>query len=337
MFSLGIIFFEMSYPLPTAMQRVDDLKRLRGLPPTLPTAFKPKTETHSGIILSLVAPNPDDRPTAAELLSSEKLPLPQENESTRRELVSLLDPRFSSHQQALDILFDRTIDKARDYVWDKNTHDLTFEHLMPEYRVKSSLVSVFRRYGAMEIKQNLIHPKSSLYEQPIVKLLDEQGTVLQLPYDMRMGYARMLARDSKLPSILRSWTFGSVFRPRAGGGQPIVLDTVDFDIVSEDNADAALEEAEAIQVLEDIILAFPGIYTRKTSVLLGHSGLLQLILDFCGVDSKSWRHTSNILSGLNVGEKDWQKIRTELRSPPVSASATSVDQLQKFDFRGKVH
>jgi hypothetical protein len=47
------------------------------------------------------------------------------------------------------------------------------------------------------------------------------------------------------------------------------------------------------------------------------------------------RHAvAETLSKLNVHSWTWQKIKAELRSPLIGVSATSVDDLQRFDFRG---
>jgi len=42
---------------------------------------------------------------------------------------------------------------------------------------------------------------------------------------------------------------------------------------------------------------------------------------------------SDTLSKLNIQQWTWQKIKVELRSPLIGVSATSVDDLQRFDFR----
>jgi translation initiation factor 2-alpha kinase 4 len=43
---------------------------------------------------------------------------------------------------------------------------------------------------------------------------------------------------------------------------------------------------------------------------------------------------ADVLSKLNIQQWTWQKIRNELRSPLIGVSATSLDDLQRFDFRG---
>lgn len=66
---------------------------------------------------------------------------------------------------------------------------------------------------------------------------------------------------------------------------------------------------------------------------LNHSDLLGLIFEFCRIETSIRQAVSDTLSKLNVQSYTWQKIRTELRSPLIGVSATSVDDLQQFDFR----
>jgi translation initiation factor 2-alpha kinase 4 len=62
---------------------------------------------------------------------------------------------------------------------------------------------------------------------------------------------------------------------------------------------------------------------------------LQLIFDVCGVEVGSRRAVAEVLSKLNVRNFNWQKVRGELRSPLLGVSTTTIDELQRFDFRGK--
>ena len=72
MFSLGIIFFEMWRKFDSMMQKVNEIKRLTKKQ-TLPEDFNPPAGVKE-IILWLTKSNPDQRPTASELLRSDLLP-----------------------------------------------------------------------------------------------------------------------------------------------------------------------------------------------------------------------------------------------------------------------
>ncbi|TDZ74173.1 eIF-2-alpha kinase GCN2 [Colletotrichum trifolii] len=334
MYSLGIIFFEMCYPPMLGMQRAIVIEQLRRTSPLLPADFKPAEKTQTDIIFSLLTHNPKDRPSSAELLQSGKLPVQMESETIRRTLAGLADPSSPYYQKMLSTLFARPVEQAKDYAWDMNEGQPTQLDLLNQSIVKETLVSIFRRHGALESQRSCLYPRSTHYtDQNSVKLLDSNGTVLQLPFDLTMGHARMLAKASRTPSVQKTFIFGNIFRDKGDTGQPLMLGEVDFDIVTTNTLDLALKEAEVLKVLDEIITTFPSLSSSQMCFHLGHSDLLQLIFDHCRVEPGSRRAAADVLSKLNIHGNSWPKIRTELRAPVVGISATSVDELQRFDFR----
>ncbi|KAH8908968.1 Serine/threonine-protein kinase [Coniochaeta sp. PMI_546] len=337
MYSLGVIFFEMSYPPMLGMQRALVLEDLRRSAPTLPSDWKPTEKTQTEIVMSLLTHNPKDRPSSSELLKSGKLPLQMESETIRRALDGIADPSSPYYQKMLQTLFSRQVEQAKDYAWDMSStnsaHSASANDLMRQYIVKDTLISIFRRHGAVEASRSHIYPRSSHYGPNVVQLLNQNGTLLQLPFDLMMGHARSLARVTTKDVINRSYSFANVFRSRHDGGQPAMFGEVDFDIVTTDTLDLALKEAEVIKVLDEIIASFPTTASTPMCFHINHSDLLQLIFEVCGVEVGSRRAVAEVLSKLNVRNFNWQKVRGELRSPVVGISTTTIDELQRFDFR----
>src|SRR3569833_237419 len=325
----------MSYPPMMAMQRALVLTKLRGSPPVLPEDFKSKEKNQSELIVLLLNHNPKERPSASELLKSNLLPEQMQSETIRRALASLSDPSSPYYHRMLSILFNNPVEQTKDYTWENPTTTPSSSDLMRQHIVKETLISIFRRHGAVEVSRNSLYPKSSLYNQSVVQLIDKNGTLLQLPFDLTMGNARALARNPKLTVIEASYSFGRIFRVRPGGVQPNMFGEVDFDLVTSDTLDLALLEAEAISVMDEIAVAFPMMQSQPQSFHLGHSDQQQLIFEFCGVEKSTRRGVADVLSRLNVHNVTWQKLKADLRSPHVGASATSVDELERFDFRGK--
>lgn len=334
MYSLGVIFFEMSYPPMLGMQRALVLERVRRNPPTLPSDFKPTDKNHTEIMLSLLHHNPKERPSSLELLKSGKMPVQMESEAIRRAIAGMADPHSPYYEKMLDTLFSRQVEPAKDYAWDMSSSVPSPADLMRRYIVKDTLVSIFRRHGAVEMPTASLYPRSSYYGQNAVHVLDRNGTVLQLPFDLVMGHARSLARVTNCAVPQRSYSFGNIFRDRHDGGHPDVYGEVDFDIVTTDALDLALKEAEVIKVLDEIVTAFPTTASTPICFHLGHSDLLQLIFEYCGVAIGARQAAAEVLSKLNIRNFTWQKVRSELRSSLVGISATSIDELQRFDFRG---
>ncbi|KAG6037185.1 hypothetical protein E4U41_005274 [Claviceps citrina] len=333
MYSLGIIFFEMCYEPMLGMQKADVIGQLRQPKPVLPSDFKPAEKTQTEIVLSLVNHNPKERPSSADLLKSGKLPVQMESETIRRTLAGLADPSSPYYRKMLSTLFARPVDAAKDYAWDMFASSPNPEELLNQGLVKSILTSIFRHHGALEMPRSSIYPRSSHYGDTVVQLLDPNGTVLQLPYDLTMGSARMIAKQSAGSTPQRTFSFGSVYRDKQDTGQPTMFGEVDFDIVTTDALDLALKEAEVLKVLDEIIHAFPSLSQSQMCFHIGHSDLLHFIFEHCGVEKASRRLAADALSRLNIHNHTWQKVRTELRSPAVGVSATSLDELQKFDFR----
>lgn len=335
MYSLGVIFFEMSYPPMVGMQRALILEQVRRNPPALPSDFKPADKNHTDIMLSLLSHNPKERPSSLELLKSGKMPVQMESEAIRRAIAGMADPSSPYFEKMLSTIFARQIEPAKDYAWDMSSTIPSPADLMRQCIVKETLISIFRRHGAVETPTAYLYPRSSHYGQNAVHLLDRNGTVLQLPFDLVMGHARSLARVTNGTVPQRAYSFGNIFRDRHGGGHPDVYGEVDFDIVTTDALDLALKEAEVIKVLDEIVAAFPTTSSTPVCFQLGHSDLLHLIFEFCGVEIGARQAAAEVLSKLNIRNFTWQKVRSELRSHLVGISATSVDELQQFDFRGR--
>ncbi|UKZ72864.1 hypothetical protein TrVFT333_000501 [Trichoderma virens FT-333] len=333
MYSLGIIFFEMCYLPMMGMQKADVLGQLRRPVPVLPSDFRPAEKTQTEIVLSLVNHNPKERPSSSDLLKSGKLPVQMESETIRRTLAGLADPNSPYYQKMLSTLFARPVEAAKNFAWDMNGTTPSSAELLNQSIVKNALVAIFRRHGALEATRTSIYPKTVHHADNAVRLLDSNGTVLQLPYDLTMGHARMLAKHSQTPPLQRTFTFGSVFRDKQDTGQPQMFGEVDFDIVTIDTLDLALKEAEVLKVLDEILHTFPSLSASQMCFHVGHSDILQLIFEYCGIPPSSRRAAADVLSRLNIHNHTWQKIRMELRSPAVGISATSIDELQRFDFR----
>lgn len=333
MYSLGIIFFEMCYEPMLGMQKADVIGQLRRPSPSFPADFKPAEKTQTEIVLALINHDPKDRPSSAELLESGKLPVQMEGETMRRILAGLSDPSSPYYLKMLSTLFSRPIVATQDYAWDMLASTPSPAELLSQGAAKNALVSIFRRHGALEAPRSSIYPRSPYYGDNVVQVLDPNGTVLQMPYDLTLGHARMLAKHA--PSIQKTFNFGTIYRDRKDTGQPQMLGEVDFDIVTGDTLDLALKEAEVLKVLDEIIFAFPSLSSSQMCFHVGHSDLLQLIFEHCRIAMACRRAAADVLSKLNIHNHTWHKVRLELRSSAVGLSATSVDELQRFDFRGK--
>ncbi|EME42826.1 hypothetical protein DOTSEDRAFT_53823 [Dothistroma septosporum NZE10] len=339
MFSLGIMFFEMCQAFSTAMERINELVRMRQKDHDLPSAFQTAGDKamHGRLINRLISHKPSERPKASELLHSDMLPLKVEDETIRQALLGLKDEHSPYHQQLMSALFahdSASSQRVKARAWEEKASTTAEETNRIRLRniARISLENVFRRYGAEESRRDSIFPRSGIYAAAnVVQLLDSAGNLLQLPFDMTLPYAQQLARQAA--SIRCNFTFGGAFRDSFTGGPPRVSEEVDFDIVNLGrDEDIAWNDAEVIKVMDEVISELPTFDTVAGIVLqLNHGRLLDAILDHCRVPIALQHVLKEALSKLGVHQMTWLKLRPELRT--IGLSDTTLDDLQQFDWR----
>ncbi|KAJ4353741.1 eukaryotic translation initiation factor 2-alpha kinase [Didymosphaeria variabile] len=337
MYSMGIIFFEMCYPLNTGMERDQVLRQLRERKHTLPPEFETQEKSLQGnIITSLISHRPSERPSCAELLRSGKVPLQIEDEAVKEALKALSDRNSPHYTKMMAALFSQKPDtQAKDYAWDMGNsagaQNIQANDILLQNLVKSRLGLVFRGHGAVEVQRQLLLPWSDHYaNKHVVKLFDPSGTLVQLPYDLTLPYARSIGRGA--PFLEKTFTIGSVYRDNYGGA-PRSSGEADFDILSYDTLDLALKESEVLKVVDEIIDEFPSLASAQMCFHINHADLLDIIMDFCRINAPRRPAVKEVLSKLNIDKFKWQNIKNELRAPEIGVSSTSLDDLARFDWR----
>ena len=338
MYSLGIILFEMCYPLKTAMERDFVVRALREEDHALPSDFNFRERASMGdLVLGLITHQPEKRPDCDELLQSGKVPSQVEDETIREALRSISDSRSPYYHQMMSAIFSQPSNKdVKDSAWDlrtrSNSTQSNLDHMYMTNYVKEKLRKVFRRHGAVESSRYVLYPRSVHYEgRNVVQMLDASGTLVQLPYDLTLPNAKMIA--NAVPDAEKSFTIDRVFRESPGGGAPHSSIEADFDIVSFDGQDSILKEAEVIKAMDEVISVFPSLSNSQMCFHLNHSDLLECILDFCQIDLPKRPNVKDALSRLNIDNWTWPRVRNELRAPGIGIPSTSLDELSKFEFR----
>ncbi|KAI8143516.1 kinase-like domain-containing protein [Fennellomyces sp. T-0311] len=95
-YSLGIIFFELYKPFSTAMERAEEIECLKN--GVFPNGFVERYPKESALILWMMDPNPDCRPTAAQLLDFELFT----NDSADDVIFASLQSELQAKSLALD-------------------------------------------------------------------------------------------------------------------------------------------------------------------------------------------------------------------------------------------
>lgn len=221
--------------------------------------------------------------------------------------------------------------------------ELAFDFARPHYEpeeihirglVRRRLISVFRHHGAVEVSAPLWHSYSKFYSNytsSAFKVLRPDNRMMQAPYDLTLPHAKYLATEPH--PVRKSFTFGDVWRDMPAENFPKVMGELDFNIVSEGYLDHTIREAETIKTVDEVIDAFPSLAAAQLCYHINHSRILDAILKFCRIDRFKRPAVKDEISKLNFNDWTWFKLKHNLRAPPLSIAATSLEELQAFDFR----
>ena len=254
MYSLGIIFFEMVFPMTSAMQRAKVLRKLREKV-EFPVGFESKHNTEFQVIKMLLQHNAKERPTAEELLQSDLLPAQLDQEIMKEALRTIAIPNTTIFSLLMSKLFSFEQDKEVDTTFD---FDSEFGYSHERYSILTYVMEKatkrLRLHGAVHVDPSFLIPKTeNIQEKSLVLLLDQNGTVLTLPYDLTYPFARYVAQQNI--SHLKRFHFGLVFRKNHTSGQPKKLIELDFDIVGPTSY-RNIHDAEVLRVAMEILSDF---------------------------------------------------------------------------------
>ncbi|KAJ1822428.1 eukaryotic translation initiation factor 2-alpha kinase, partial [Coemansia sp. RSA 2599] len=290
MYSLGIIFFEMCYPLNTGMERASVLHNLRKPEIEFPADFPvERLQLQHRIIRRLLNHTPRLRPSSTELLESDLLPPRVEDEHMRETIRTIANPSQPYFGRLMESLFARTPDAHIDATFDYRANDVQTEQLNAVFldRVRELMTRVFRVHAAVELSTPALTPRTALldtYQRPAL-YMDARGNVVQLPYDHAVPFARYVAR-TRMTEIKR-YCFDRYFVANAAGGQPIAHTAASFDAVTNRSAHA-VAAAEVVSVACEVLDELPPFRRLPTVLMLNHMSILDAILAFCGVLHPEW-------------------------------------------------
>ncbi|XP_050296030.1 eIF-2-alpha kinase GCN2 isoform X2 [Anthonomus grandis grandis] len=283
-YSLGIILFEMSYrPLPTAMERIKVLTKLRMKEVLLPDDFCTKKQF---LIKWLLNHDIAKRPTSLELLQSEHLPPPILEDRELQELVrhTLSNPQSKGYRFLISSCFKQTITPAQDITYDRDPANPICSKSLNLYNfVREVCVKTFKLHGGQNVVTPLLMPQSKFHEdtESCVRLMTHIGNIVTLSHDLRVPFARYLAWNGittlKRYSVERACKEKKVF-----GFVPREFYECAFDIVSPTQGNL-MPDAEILCIVYKIINELPGMKHKHFQIRLNHTSLFRAILMHCGL------------------------------------------------------
>ncbi|KAJ2159991.1 eukaryotic translation initiation factor 2-alpha kinase [Coemansia sp. RSA 552] len=294
MYSLGIMFFEMCYPMRTGMERAAVLRNLRTAEIVFPKDFaQEKLPLQYQIIRRLLTHSPRARPSSAELLESDLLPPKMEDEHIQETIRTIANPSQPYFARLMDSLFaaSRRVDtKHVDATFDFRAGDGQAEQLNAVFLdgIRELMTRVFRTHAAVELTAPALVPRAAdllaTADRP-AQFVDPRGAVVQLPYDQAVPFARYVAR-TRMTEIKR-YCFDRCFEANPAGGQPLSHSVASFDAVTNRSAHA-VAAAEVVSVACEVFNALPAFRARPTVLLLNHMNVLDAVLAYCGILHPEW-------------------------------------------------
>ncbi|KAK4052686.1 eukaryotic translation initiation factor 2-alpha kinase [Microbotryomycetes sp. JL201] len=335
MYSLGITFFEMFHPpFKTAMERIQVLRGLREPDIKFPATWdSQRFARHTKIIRTCLVHDPEKRASPKDLLESDLLP-PRVGDDSIEETIRLLSHSGTPHAQTLiSALFnnqsnDDRLRKDFSYdLWDGQGAKVDNDPYTE--MVEEKLGRIFRNKGAIQLDSPLLMPASDVYaSRKPVKLLDSDGTIACLPFQLNIPFCRMVARDTSLTRLKR-WTIAPVYRHAPAGGQPRAILNASFDIVSDVVTPAA--ESECIYVVDEIMSTFP--MPGEAVHYVNHVKILDALVE--RLPDKYRGQVLEVLVQHGRTQRGWSKTATELFKI-LGVTREMCDELASLDCSGDV-
>lgn len=354
MYSLGVIFLEMNVTCSTIMEKIQMLAALQKEDPEMPPALQTtEKKVQADLILGLLQQEPSLRPSSTQLLESGQIPILEEDEtfSFVRRLGTNANPRL--RQEFIDSLFKATSPMAQTQPAQSEEQAIATrfsslqdvsamsraipDDLELQALVKQRLTTIYRRHGAIERSNYpVVIPYHACYPpNDVVWFMQSTGKICQLSYDLILPNALLLANE-KQTTPRRTFVFDDVYRNDSSQDRTGIFGETNFDIITGDSANTAVQDAEVIKTLDEIVDAFPNLAFSPVCYHINHSSVLDFILTFSGLDAEKWPMVKETMSKLNTTDWTWPKLRHELRAPPINATSLALDELERFDFRDTV-
>lgn len=306
-YSLGIIFFEMCYrPFSTDMERHKTLMNLRCASRILfPDDFiNKKTAQRQKVTLirDLLQHNPADRPSASEILEKEYIPLAEEGNNNKKlhEIIhhTLKNPQTKVYKHLIAECFNQQLAVAEDITFDDvSPHSKTaWQHAFIE-KIGDNAREVFRLHGGTFFSTPFLSPHNGIgiMDGGAVSLMTRSGSLINIPYDIRLSFARYLAQNPYVVHMKR-YSMDKVFRERRMlGTHPKEIFECTFDVVSSSSSNLAVE-AELISIIWEFLNKFSESLQKNCLIRLNHVSLVSAILCQHNIETKRHVQMCNILN-----------------------------------------
>ena len=197
--------------------------------------------------------------------------------------------------------------------------DLNPQQVETNHQLREQLATVYRLWGYDEVSPPRVERLDTLMAGGAIRSRDIVRLVADDPLGLRPEMTASIARSAgtrlgQRPRPLRLWASGTVFESHyaAEGGLSI-----------EENLQSGVElfgvkdisaEMELLSLLMEAVETLPLSPEHRPSLLIGHTGVMELILSPCNVNQREAIRTALVqfdrfaLEQLNLPEQEYQRL-----------------------------
>lgn len=235
-------------------------------------------------------------------------------------------------------MFSQHVSPVQDVTYDIDVYagQVSPRAILAQQMVHESVKSVFVRHGALRLRTALLAPRTKLLEQSelAVSVMDHSGTLVTLPCDLRVPFARYIARNSVVH--MKRFDIGCVYRDkRILGSHPKELYECVFDIVTS-TPENLVPDAEVLLSVAEIIKEFPCLASRSYYIRINHAALMKSYLTSIDISDERQTELLAILKEIR-SEKD-RNVQIHAFVESLQLSEHTATALCEFlDFEGPVN
>ncbi|KAJ7390569.1 Eukaryotic translation initiation factor 2 alpha kinase 4 [Desmophyllum pertusum] len=205
-------------------------------------------------------------------------------------------------------MFSQHVSPVQDVTYDIDvyTGQVSPRAILAQQMVHESVKSVFVRHGALRLRTALLAPRTKLLEQSelAVSVMDHSGTLVTLPCDLRVPFARYIARNSV--------------------------------VHMKSTPENLVPDAEVLLSVAEIIKEFPCLASRSYYIRINHAALMKSYLTSIDISDERQTELLAILKEIR-SEKDRNvQIHTFVESLQLSEH-TATALCEFLDFEGPVN
>lgn len=334
-YSAGIVLFEMFYrPLEPGMERVSTLNNLRDhitIPADFGKSLAPAMASLARkTVHSMLQREPDQRPSADDLLNDEDLPMHTKEDATFRTLAERIVKKRDCrmNQWLLEKQFAEDVSPLASYVYDNEICEERLKNSNREALVetlRAEFCHVLKVHAFEKVHTHTLMPVSTALAAASVRtkpaeFLDKNGLPVALPMDLRQNFVRFCVRNSI--QRMKRYNFGRVYSQNSKMVHPNEKWECCVDSIGPQTSSTSLEAELLLVACELISRSLP---KMKLTLKIGHSQLLEAQIRHLKLSDDVRSELLDVLHIISVSDRHHSpKEKMELLTPKIGEKAANI-------------